>query len=230
MNDLSMLDALELPAAEERFFAGLRNRQDPQLSHWAQNYHFFSVSQAKLLALVIEAMPVTDYRSMTEVSKALYEEYGSGEVEAVHSRLFARFCVALGLDSSALPAPRNAVEPGVLHYLQAIEAGYRSSDSAVMLATYCFLERSAVLSYPLMLARLQELDFTADDLIFFSTHVVQEAGHDLGALEMAQRFIRTSRERQFFELQLLRMQGAWERFWMSFGAARGRIDGSRQVP
>lgn len=219
MNPLAMLDALELPTAEERFFDTLQRRDDPGLVHWARNYHFFSVSQAQLLALVVGAMPATEYRAMTEVTKALYEEYGSGDVEAVHSRLFGRFCAALRLSPGLLPVPRRAVEPVVLGYLQAIEAGYRSSDASAMLATYCFLERSAVLSYPLMLRRLQDLGFTAAELVFFSTHVVQEAGHDQGALRMAQRFVRTAREEQRFARQLRLMQQAWSRFWQPFRAS-----------
>lgn len=150
MNQLAMLDALELSAAEARFFQGLQRRDDPSLVHWAGNYHSFSLSQAKLLGLVVGAVPATDYCTMTEVTKVLYEEYGSGDVDAVHSRLFARFCAALKLSPRLLPVPRSAVGPGVLGYLQAIEAGYRNRAPSAMLATYCFLERSAVLSYPLI--------------------------------------------------------------------------------
>lgn len=218
MNPLALLDALELPHSEEAFFSGLRHRRDPRLAHWAKNYHFFSASQARLLGLVVTAIPTTDHRSMVEVTKALYEEYGSGNAEAVHSRLFVQFCIALGLRAELLPIARSAVEPGVLAYLQAIEAGYRSSEPAVMLATYCFLERSAVLSYPLMQARLHELGFSQSELVFFSTHVVQEAQHDMGASSMAQRFIRVPSEQRAFDFQLWRMQGAWERFWRAFGA------------
>lgn len=218
MNYLATLNEFDLPESEERFFKTLRDRHDPRLVRWARNYHFFSVSQAKLLALVVGAIAVTDYHSLSEVTKALYEEYGSGNAEAVHSRLFARFCEAVGLSPALLPVPRSDVEPRVLQYLDAIEAGYRSSDLAVMLGTYCFLERSAVLSYPLMLRRLEALGFSPTELVFFSTHVVQEAEHDLGAHEMAGRLIRSSRDDQRFSRQLWRMQEAWGNFWQPFSA------------
>jgi hypothetical protein len=216
MDHLATLDKLDLPEAEERFFAGLRGRQDPNLARWATSYHYFSISQAKLLPLVVKRLAMTDYRSLSEVTKALYEEYGSGKAEVVHSRLFARFCEALGQRADRLPVPRADVEKEVLYYLDAIEAGYRSADNGVMLATYCYLERSAVLSYPLMLRRLGELGFSASDLVFFATHVVQEAEHDQGANQMATRLIRSSREQQDFVDQLHRMQRAWSNFWQPF--------------
>jgi pyrroloquinoline quinone (PQQ) biosynthesis protein C len=222
MNHLAALDELGVPEAEERFFDALRDRGDPALAHWARSYHFFSLSQARLLALVVGALPATDYQSLAEVAKALHEEYGSGDADAVHSRLFARFCEALGLPPEDLPVPHQQVEPGVLQYLQAIEAGYRSGDPGVMLATYCFLERSAVLSYPLMLRRLQALGFSAADLVFFSTHVVQEAQHDQGAQQLAQRLVRTPGEAQGFVRQLQTMQQAWAGFWQAFAARPAR--------
>ncbi|WP_398494365.1 iron-containing redox enzyme family protein [Variovorax sp.] len=223
MSDLTVLDGIELPFAEEAFFLSLQDRRDPRLSHWATNYHFFSTSQAKLLALVVCALPETDHDALTEVTKALYEEYGSGNVEAVHSRLFARFCLALGLHAEQLPISRNAVEPGILGYLQAIEAGYRSADLAVVLGTYCFLERSAVMSYPLMHDRLLELGFSPAELVFFSTHIVQEAQHDLGASSMMRRFIGSASQQRAFDRQLLRMQEAWSQFWHPFGMRRARV-------
>ncbi len=220
---LNTLQALEVPAPEEAFFAGLHGRDDPALARWARHYHFFSVSQARLLALVVGALDMRDHDSLVEVTKALFEEYGSGQRDAVHSRLFARFCAALGLDTAQLPLPSRDVLPGVLDYLQAIETGYRSTEPGVMLATYCFLERSAVLSYPLMLERLQALGFTPEELIFFSTHVVQEAGHEQGAFQMAGRLLRSAQETQGFKRQVERMQQAWTRFWAHFGAHEAQV-------
>jgi len=224
MNHLATLNELDMPDAEEEFFAGLQDRHDPGLVHWARSYHFFSTSQAKLLALVVCSPVLTDPHSLSEVTKALCEEYGSGSAEAVHSRLFARFCEALGLSPATLPVPRAQVEPGVLQYLDAIEAGYRSSDLAVTLGTYCFLERSAVLSYPLMLQRLRALGFSPADLVFFSTHVVQEAAHDAGAHQMAERLIRSERDAQGFNRQLHRMQEAWTDFWRPFAVQVAHAD------
>jgi len=216
MKYIAALNELEVPEAEESFFSGLQDRHDPRLVHWARSYHFFSMSQARLLGLVVGALPVTDYHSLTEVTKALYEEFGSGDASDVHSRLFARFCEALGLPPASLPVPRAEVEPGVLRYLDAIEAGYRSSEQAQMLATYCFLERSAVLSYPLMLDCLESLGFAPEELTFFSTHVIQEAQHDLGAYMIAGRLIRSTLEERSFERQLQAMQAAWTGFWQPF--------------
>jgi pyrroloquinoline quinone (PQQ) biosynthesis protein C len=216
MDYLATLDELAVPEPEERFFAGLSGRQDPGLGRWARSYHYFSISQAKLLPLMVKRLAMTDYHSLSEVTQALYEEYGSGKVEAVHSRLFARFCEAVGLRGDRLPIARADVEPEVLHYLDAIEAGYRHADNGITMATYCFLERSAVLSYPMMLRRLGDLGFSASDLIFFSTHVVQEAEHDRGANQIARRLIRSSREQQDFVDQLQRMQRAWSNFWRPF--------------
>ena len=216
MDFLATLDELNLPESEEQYFAALTGREDPGLQRWATSYHYFSVAQAKLLGLMVQRLAMTDYRSLAEVTKALHEEYGSGKSEAVHSRLYARFCEAIGLRAERLPVARADVEPDVLAYLNAIEAGYRHAEIGNTMATYCFLERSAVLSYPLMLRRLGEIGFSAAELIFFSTHVVQEAEHDEGARHMAQRLIRSPREQQNFVDQLHRMQRAWSNFWQPF--------------
>ncbi|MBS0342174.1 MAG: iron-containing redox enzyme family protein [Proteobacteria bacterium] len=220
---MTTLRSLKVPAPEEAFFRSLRGRDDPALARWARQYHFFSGSQARLLGLVVGALDMQDHASLVEVTRALFEEYGSGQRDAVHSQLFARFCAALQLDPAQLPLAPCDVLPGVLGYVQAIDAGYRSTRPGVMLATYCFLERSAVLSYPLMLERLQALGFSPEDLTFFSTHVVQEAAHEQGAFQMAHRLLRTTQEAHGFKQQVERMQEAWMCFWAHFGSAAAQV-------
>ena len=218
MNPSAALDALKAVRnceAEERFFASLATRTDPRLVRWAENYHYFSVHQARLLALVVGTLMPSDAESLTEVTKALYEEFGSGDASRVHSRLFLQFCDAARVDTSHLPLPRTRVLLPVVDYLREIETAYRSGEIASILGAYAFLERSAVLSYPVMLTAFKRLSFAADELDFFTTHVEQEIHHQTGAFNLVVRLVGDA-EAETFVAQLKVMEHRWGLLWRAF--------------
>lgn len=204
------------PRAEHVFFAKLVSRSDPKLREWARNYYHFSIHQARHLALMIRAFPPAEWASISEVAKALFEEYGSGVPEAVHSQLFARFALAAGVMPQSLSDLRHQITPAVLAYVDEIEAAYTSGDLPTALGAYAYLERSAVLSYPLMLNAFSRLGFAAEALQFFHTHVIQEKDHDAAAGEIAERHILTEQEHLRFGAQVRRMDTLWTGVWESF--------------
>jgi hypothetical protein len=215
MTSQNALAAIQNPPAEESFFARLSSRTDPRLPVWAKKYHYFSLHQAHLLPNVLLALDPSDSESLCEVGKALFEELGSGHSLEVHSRLFASFARAVGVEPSSLPIPHTAVVPQVIGYLEEIRSAYVSGDIARVLGAYAFLERSAVLSYPVMLRALRKLGFAGEALVFFTTHVVQEAEHEKGALFMVQRLIGDTEAVAFMD-QLIVMQRRWEAYWNAF--------------
>jgi len=205
------------------FLAGMAAtgaRNSHVLRQWAANYHYFSFHQAPLLGVLLSNLDPADIGTLTEVSTALFEEFGSGRVEQAHSRLFARFCSALGIEERALPISPTDVEPEVSAYLTFIEGAYRSDIPGFALGAYCFLERSAVQSYPIMLSAFRQLGFDEDELIFFSTHVIQEAGHDAGAVRIAEQSIHSEVQLAGFSQGLRLGSSAWSRVWHRFDALR----------
>ena len=225
-----LLAAIEAPDEEVIFFAGVAEAGTKNyhvLRQWAANYHYFSFHQAPLLGILVSSLDPTDVATLTEVSTALFEEFGSGRVEQVHSNLFVRFCAALGIEEAALPIPPTDVEPEVSAYLNFIEHAYRSEIPGVALGAYCFLERSAVQSYPMMLNAFRQLGFNEEDLIFFSTHVIQEAGHDAGAVRIAERSICSETQLAGFSQGLELGSIAWAKMWRRFNALR--LSGGQHV-
>lgn len=211
------VDKISTPDAENEFLAGLRSQSDPRLVEWARNYYFFSVHQARHLAFVIRALDPLDGSNLTEVVKAIFEEYGSGQASTVHSVLFGRFAVSAGVPRVRLSASRAGISDAVLAYVDEIENAYCCADIARVLGAYAYLERSAVLSYPIMSRTFRRLGFKDEDLEFFDVHVVQEAGHDEGATKMTVRYIDSSDRLVKFGEQIERMHALWTRFWATFG-------------
>jgi pyrroloquinoline quinone (PQQ) biosynthesis protein C len=215
MTPSSIIAAIEPPEGECRFLSGLSSRSDSKLAEWARNYYFFSVHQARHLALMVRALDPTDRQSLAEVAKALYEEYGSGSAAGVHSHLFARFAVAAGVPAERLSTVSFDINPAVLAYVGAIEAAYGSGDRSKALGAYGYLERSAVLSYGMMLDTFSRLGFETDALEFFRLHVEQEKGHDAAAAAMIARLV-AGDELSCFASEVRRMDGLWGRFWDAF--------------
>lgn len=216
----ALLASVRPPSDEIAFFAGLGAASSEVLCHWASNYHYFSTHQAPLLGHLVAALDPSDMATLSEVSKALFEEFGSGHEELVHSRLFLRFCNAAGLDTTSLPLTPQQVEPVVLDYVQFLAEAYRSREPGFALGAYCFLERSAVLSYPMMLHSLRNLGFDENALIFFSTHVVQEAAHYAGASRVAERLIVDDAMYRGFSDAIKLGEARWSALWHRFEETR----------
>lgn len=216
MNGVDNLNGVAIPGSEEAFFHLLQSNTDDGLARWAANYHYFLVHQAKLLSVAVSALPTADFYSLPEVVEVMSEEYGPENTDQVRSSLFSRFCSALRIEPATLPIQRNQVLPPVIEFLDAISSAYRNSEFATVLGVYCFLKRSAALSYPLMREALRRLDFSEDDLNFFSVYAALEAEYELGASRMAEQMIVTAKQQAQFAASLERMQELWTGFWDAF--------------
>jgi len=212
----NVICSLKPEPAEIAFFQRIYEREDPLISQWAQQYHYFSLHQAPLLAKLIVALNPVDYVSLTTIAKSLYEEFGSGSVNRTHSMLLACFCHAAGIRTVLLPIRKSEVIPQLRKYLDGIDMAYLSGDLSTALGAYCFLERSAVLSYPTMLSELLRIGFSRDELIFFETHVIQEAEHAKGALSIANRMITSQESIRKFTYQFKEMEILWRNVWEAF--------------
>ncbi len=215
-----LLAAVSSPRDEIAFFAGLEAAPPSALCRWAANYHYFSTQQAPLLGHLVAALDPSDAETLSEVSKAIFEEFGSGAPPLAHSKLFLRFCNAAGLDTTRLPLKPQQVEPAVLDYVQFLADAYRSLEPGYALGAYCFLERSAVLSYPVMLRALRNLGFDEEALIFFSTHVIQEVAHDAGANRIAERLIVGDDMYRAFSDAIRLGTAHWSAMWHRFEEIR----------
>lgn len=213
MSGVDNLNGVAIPGSEEAFFQLLQSSSDVALANWALNYHYFLVHQAKLLPVAVSALPTNDFHSLVEVDEVLSEEYGAGNADQVRSSLFLRFCSALQIEPATLPMQRDQVLPPVIELLDAISSAYRSSELATTLGVYCFLKRSAALSYPLMREALRRLSFSDDDLRFFFVYGAQEAEYELEASRMAGQLIVTAKQQGQFAASFERVRGLWAGFW-----------------
>ena len=211
-----VLARVAAPAAEEAFFGSLTSRSAPRLAAWACSYHYFSIQQARHLALVVRAVEPSDAETLSEVTRALFEEYGSGHPTQVHSVLFGRFARAVIGPGETLPIAREAVAPAILTYVDEIERAYRQPNIARAMGAYTYLERSAVLSYPMMVEALTPLGFSEDELRFFALHTIQEVHHDAAAGKMASRYVKDEAALEAFKAQIELMHGLWSAVWESF--------------
>lgn len=215
VNAIAVVDRINPPISEKIFFENLNATESARVRSWAQNYLFFSVQQAQLLAKVVGALPPTDTMTLSEVTKALFEEYGSGNPSEAHSNLFRRAAAAAGLNEEELDIAAQSGGATISAYVEEIRRAYSEGNVAEVLGTYAYLERSAVLSYPLMLGALTKLGWPSAALEFFRVHVIQEADHDEAASLMVTRLIHSRALLATFTRQVEVMHRLWSEFWDS---------------
>ncbi len=195
----------------------------PALRAFSKSYHYFSLHQVIAFARLFQAIPFCDRKSLAMLADVLHEELGRGSEKRVHSVLFERFAAAVGVDVSTLPLAEADVLPGVLAYVHELETAFGGKSLPYALATYQFLESSAVETYGPLLARLRSLGFSEDDLEFFALHAEVEVEHAQSARDMVERQRFTTQELEQYHGQLERLQGLWNQFWSDI------ISASRQA-
>lgn len=193
----------------------LSRRRDPlpALRTFSRHYHYFSIHQVTAFSRLFQALPVTERESLALLADVLHEELGRGRPDRVHSILFERFAHAVGVDVSTLPLASSVVAPGVRWYVAELELGFGGGSLAAALATYLFLESSAVQTYPPLLALLRSFGLGEADLEFFSLHAAVEVEHAEAAQAMVRRAGLSPGDVEFNEQTALLRQ-VWERFWV----------------
>ncbi len=214
-----IVEQIQVPEAESRFFDAigeLPTATRARWARWARNYLYFSIHQVRLLPLVLQSFDPRDHQGLAMVSEALFEELGSGDAEKNHSVLFERIATALGVSLKERKAAHHECDSRIGNYVDEIERAYSSGSNPTVLGAYAYLERSAVLSYPLMLERFTEAGFSEHVLEFLAVHVIQEAGHDEAAVELVDKKIVGDEALAEFETEIHRMHTLWGAFWEDF--------------
>jgi hypothetical protein len=200
--------------SEEKWIAWLKAQPKPRpaLQVFARNYHFFSLNQIVAFARIFQVVPATDRESLALLAAVVFDELGHGSTERVHSVIFERFAAEVGVDIATLPIASDDVVPGVRGYVEAIREGFGSALSRA-LATYVFLENSAVETYLPLVQALRELGVSEDGAEFFALHSELEVEHAAAARAMVERQRFDAAQQMEFDGQIAALRSHWERFW-----------------
>jgi len=211
-------DAIATKAgAEARFIDWLGGLPDPwpALRRYAEQYQYFSLHQIRAFSQIILRLPPTDRAAASLVASVLHDELGRGQPDEVHSVLFENFARSVGVDVARLPLQRADLVAGVRMYVDELfDAFGPDTTIARALATYLFLERSAVSTYAPMLEVLRRPRFEGVDLTFFELHAVMEVEHERAAAALVDRYVSAAAEAVAArDRQMARMAALWEAFW-----------------
>jgi pyrroloquinoline quinone (PQQ) biosynthesis protein C len=212
---VARIDALSHPAGKDKFVQAIMstNGDVRMLRAFAEQYHFFSVMQASLIPVLIQCFKPTDIRALAELSDILADEYGKGKADEVHSEIFKRFAVSVGVDPNRLPISESEVVAGIRAYLDGIREAYLSKDLPRVLAVYSFLERSAVHSYGPLLRAFREVGMDERAIEFFPLHVEIEPEHAETAINFSRSRLLAPAELERFKTEIEAFGSRWASFW-----------------
>jgi pyrroloquinoline quinone (PQQ) biosynthesis protein C len=202
------------PESKSRWLLALREDRTARviLRKFAPHYYYFSLRQVLAFSGLLRLIPPNDTGTLCQLSDVLYEELGRGNPERVHSVLFRRFATAAGAQV-AVPLTEDDVLPGIRRYAEELENRFVHGPLEEALATYVFLERSANDTYPALLATLQTLGFTAEEIEFFALHTEVEVEHERSARELMEQYCTTAERRARADAQMAKMDSLWTGFW-----------------
>jgi len=205
---------------EARWIAWLRTvpQEGVALRAFCPHYFHFSYRQVIAFTALFNQVDPLDRVSLAMLSEVLHEELGRGHPERVHSRLFERFAAAVGLEPNELLIESSRVLPGVRAYAAELERAFQTGSQAEALATYVFLESSAVDTYQPLVEALMALGFKSDDIEFFTLHAGVEPEHAAAAQAMLRRHGMDSDDPAVRD-QLRRLAALWHAFWSEIDSA-----------
>jgi pyrroloquinoline quinone (PQQ) biosynthesis protein C len=199
---------------ERRWIAWLRTAPDARaaLRVFCPQYFHFSYRQVVAFSALFKQVDPLDRESLAMLGDVLHEELGRGDPERVHSKLFERFAVNVGLDAEQLRLDRAHVLPGVLAYADELERAFAHGSRAEALATYVFLESSAVDTYEPLVEALEAVGFDSDAVEFFRLHAGVEPEHAAAADAMLRRH-ELSPDDVAVRSQTDKLTSLWHGFW-----------------
>ncbi len=201
--------------AERLFFDAVRRSDAPTklLARFGVQYHFFSLHQIHAFCGIFRLLNATEREVTATIAEVVFEELGEGDSKRIHSVLLENFLSEVGVVCSSLPLERDAVVPGVRDYVDALYSAFWGNDRARALATYCFLENSAIETYPALVALLSECGISKQNLEFFELHSGLEIEHAAAASRLASQLVVSSEDSTRFNHQFSAMNETWNRFW-----------------
>lgn len=185
----------------------------PALRAFCKQYHYFSINQVIAFSRLFGVVGSNDRNSLALLASVLHEELGSGDPKRVHSVLFEKFAVECGIDVTELPLSPSNVVPGVRSYVLELYSAFDGLSLPRALATYQFLESSAVETYGPLLKLLARIGFDADALEFFALHATVEIEHAAAAQNMVKRAGFSGEDSAAFADQKALLSKTWSAFW-----------------
>lgn len=201
--------------AETTFFDLVANSEEPNavLQRFGIQYHYFSLHQIHAFCGVFRILKPKDRDTAAALAKVVYEELGEGHPRRVHSVILETFLREVGVEVSDLPLQKSEVVSGVAAYVDELYSAFWGQDRSVALATYCFLENSAVQTYPALEAILSQVGISPEGREFFQLHGGLEVEHAATAEKLAISSVTDPIEINRFNAQLKKLNQIWEQFW-----------------
>ncbi|ROR97893.1 heme oxygenase-like protein [Sinobacterium caligoides] len=190
-------------------------RPDIALSVYCKNYYYFSLQQIHAFSQILTLIQPHDRRALAPMAEAIADEWGNGNPDKTHSALFEKFFKAAGLSIPAVQLEGEMI-PAIKDYLSVMYENFNAltSNEAKSLATWLFLEKSAVDVYQPLLDSFRKMKvFTEDDLEFFTLHAVLEPEHYQEVLNILEYKDFSDVEKQQFYAEYERMGRHWVNFW-----------------
>ena len=199
---------------EASWIEWLRTASDARaaLRAFCPHYFYFSRRQVVAFSGLFKQVDMLDRESLATLAETLHEELGQGQANRVHSTLFERFANALGLDLEDLLLEPERVLPGIRAYVDELDRAFAAGSRAEALATYVFLESSAVDTYAPLVSTLLEIGFTPEEVEFFSLHAGVEPEHAAAADAMLRRY-GLSADDPVVREQQEKLARLWNLFW-----------------
>lgn len=199
---------------EAGWIAWLGETGDPAAALRAFCPHYFCFSYRQVVAFsgLFKQVDPLDRESLAMLADVLFEELGQGREEQVHSLLFERFAASVGLSPEQLRLEEDRVLPAVMAYVEELERAFADGSRAEALATYVFLETSAVDTYGPLVATLLRRGFSDHDVTFFERHAGVEPQHAEAAEAMLRRHGLGIAHPEV-AAQIEKLAGLWRAFW-----------------
>lgn len=182
------------------------------IQKFCEQYFYFSQNQIVAFSKLLQLLPSNDNEALALIASVIYDELGRGKPAGVHSVLFSNFAKRFGAN---LKKNTDDIVPGVKNYVIQLDQIFGGRSLPAALATYWFLEKSAVETYDpvLKLLKTNFPDLTENDLEFFTLHTEMEPEHEKAASEMNKRFLHTENDKDIYEKQVTNMSTLWDTFW-----------------
>ena len=201
--------------AEESFFSCVTNSKEPKtiLHKFGLQYHYFSLHQIHAFSGMFRIFHPVERDIATALSEVVYEELGEGDPSRAHSVILETFLNEVGVDCSELPINKNYIVAGVAKYIDELYTAFWGKDRIIALATYCFLENSAMKTYPAIDVILKKVGISLEGREFFKLHAVLEIEHAAVAQQLATSMVSNPSEIERFNAQYTKLNQVWELFW-----------------
>lgn len=207
---------VSLESHQENIFFALINNSKNQLlalQKFVVQYHYFSVHQVHAFSGIFRVFSATYRFALSRLSEVMYEELGEGNLSRIHSTLLENFIDEIEGDVTNLPIMKSDVLDGVSEYVQCLYDAFWGTDRSVALAAYCFLENSAVKTYPQFVDLLNKVGLSDSSVEFFSIHAELEPEHAKVAYALALEYVTENNQIEAFNNQYKLLNDVWERFW-----------------